>query len=110
MKVLTFCLCLLMVVSSFAQDPQLLQEQLDKVAENAQEEIEDDGWLDDLQEFKKHPLSVNSADAEELKQLRILSDLQIDHLISYRKLFGKLLHIYELQAVPGWNVELIRKL
>jgi len=109
-KLIINIIFLMMSLSSFSQDPLLPSEKLDKIAENANEEIEDDGWMDDLVEFKKHPLSVNSADAEELKHLRVLSDLQIDHLISYRKLFGKLLHIYELQAVPGWSVDLIRKL
>jgi hypothetical protein len=39
-----------------------------------------------------------------------LTDLQIDNLISYRKLFGQLINIYELQAIPSWDVNTIRKL
>ncbi len=45
-----------------------------------------------------------------MKQLRIVTDLQIANLITYRNLFGKLISIYELQAVPAWDVITIRKL
>ncbi|MEI2738611.1 MAG: hypothetical protein V9F01_07490 [Chitinophagaceae bacterium] len=34
----------------------------------------------------------------------------MSNLISYRNLFGKLISIYELQAVPAWDVNTIRKL
>ena len=55
-------------------------------------------------------MSLNTADETELKELRIITDLQIQNLISYRKLLGKLIDIYELQAVPSWDVNTIRKL
>jgi hypothetical protein len=36
--------------------------------------------------------------------------LQIANLISYRKLVGKFISIYELQAVPSWDTQIIKKL
>jgi hypothetical protein len=39
-----------------------------------------------------------------------LTDLQIDNLISYRNLFGNLISIYELQAIPAWEILTIKKL
>jgi hypothetical protein len=52
----------------------------------------------------------DDAEANELRELRILTDLQISNFISYRKLFGKFISIYELQAIPSWDVGTIRKL
>ena len=52
----------------------------------------------------------NTADENELKELRLLNPMQIANLIIYRNLFGKFINIYELQAVPGWNIELIQKI
>src|SRR5690349_1237319 len=106
------CLLLLLHGSSLCaqEDPGVANELLEKISETEEEEFEDDGWLDDLKEFTKHPMPVNTADEEDLKKLRILTEWQIRNLISYRNLFGKLLHIYELQAVPGWDAALIRKL
>ncbi len=39
----------------------------------------------------------------------MLHALQIDALLRYRKLLGKLVSVQELQAVPGWNLETIRQ-
>jgi hypothetical protein len=83
---------------------------LESLAEKTEELNEDDSWLQQLEVFRKHPLNVNSATEDELKQLGILSPLQIKNLLRYRSLLGNLIHINELQAVPEWDPELIRKL
>lgn len=90
--------------------PVSSEQQLENQTDADQGETEDDNWLQDLEHFRKNPLNVNTADPEELKQLRILTDLQIASLITYRNLFGKLVHIYELQAVPSWDIVTIKKL
>ncbi len=95
----------------FTQDiPLNTEQQLENLSDASQEETEDDGWLQDMELFRKNPVNINSADAEELKILRIVTDLQIANLISYRNLLGQLTSIYELQAVPAWDVPTIRKL
>ena len=86
------------------------EQQLENQTDADQGETEDDAWLQDLEHFRKDPLNLNTADAEELKQLRIITDLQIANLLSYRNLFGSFVHIYELQAVPAWDVATIKKL
>ena len=63
-----------------------------------------------MQQFTKSPLNLNTADEVLLKELVILTPLQIQSLLSYRRLFGKLINIYELQAVPGWDIATIEKL
>jgi Helix-hairpin-helix motif len=90
--------------------PVSTEQQLENLTDADQAETEDDNYLQDLEQFKKNPININSADADELKQLRIVSDLQISNLISYRSLLGQLVSIYELQAVPAWDVSTIRKL
>lgn len=90
--------------------PVANEQQLENQTDADQAETEDDNWLQDLEHFRKNPLNINTADAEELKQLRIVTDLQIASLISYRNLFGKLVHIYELQAVPSWDIGTIKKI
>ncbi len=90
--------------------PPATEQQLENQTDADQGETEDDAYLQELEQFRKNPINLNSADADELKQLRILTDLQIANLISYRNLFGRLISIYELQAVPAWDVNTIRKL
>ncbi|MES1215723.1 MAG: helix-hairpin-helix domain-containing protein [Bacteroidota bacterium] len=94
-----------------AQDiPPATEQQLENQTDADQGETEDDTYLQDLEQFRKTPINLNTADADDLKQLRIITDLQIENLISYRNLFGKFITIYELQAVPAWDVNTIRKL
>ncbi|HTF30587.1 MAG TPA: helix-hairpin-helix domain-containing protein, partial [Flavitalea sp.] len=83
---------------------------IEALAGETDDVVDDDSYLLQLSDFRRHPLSVNTADENELRELRILTDIQIHRLINYRLLFGKLLSIYELQAVPGWDLETIRKL
>lgn len=96
---------------STAQEiPVTTEQQLENLADATEEETEDDSYLQDLERFRKDPLNLNLADEDELAQLRVLNDLQIASLISYRMLFGKLLSIYELQAIPSWDIGTIRKI
>lgn len=96
---------------TFSQEiPVSTEQQLENLTDADQAETEDDTYLQDLEHFRKNPLNLNIADAEELKQLRIITDLQITNLISYRNLLGKFIHIYELQAIPAWNIATIKKI
>ena len=90
--------------------PVTTEQQLENLTDADQAETEDDTYLLELEHFKKNPVNLNTADADELKQLRIITDLQIANLISYRNLFGKLISIYELQAVPSWDIATIKKI
>lgn len=109
---------LLILIIGFAQAcsvlygqeiPPASEQQLENQTDVDQGETEDDAWLQDMEQFRKNPLNINSAEAEELKQLRIITDLQIASLISYRNLFGKFISVYELQAVPAWDISTIKK-
>ncbi|HSU28382.1 MAG TPA: hypothetical protein VLJ68_08370, partial [Chitinophagaceae bacterium] len=94
-----------------AQDiPPATEQQLENQTDADQGETDDDSYLLELEQFKKDPIRINLAEAEELKLLRVLTDLQIANFISYRKLFGALISIYELQSIPGWDILTIRKI
>ena len=91
--------------------PGAIEQQLEAVTEiNNDNETEDDSFLQQLQQFLKYPINLNTADATLLKELVILSPVQIQNFISYRNLFGKFISIYELQAVPGWDIRMIQRL
>jgi len=90
--------------------PVSTEQQLENQTDADQGETEDDTYLQELEHFRRNPLNINTADADELKKLRIVNDLKNSNLIFYRSRFGKLISIYELQAVPAWDVNTIRKL
>jgi hypothetical protein len=90
--------------------PPNTEQQLENLTDADQTETEDDSYSIQLQYFKKHPLNLNEADAVGLKELFFLTDLQIESLLSYRHLLGKFISIYELQAIPAWDVSTIKKI
>ncbi len=65
-------------------DAQVLTEQLDRLAVN--------------------PANLNALDPADLLQSGLVSALQVEQLRAYQAEFGPLLNIYELQAVPGWEL------
>ena len=112
-KIFFFFFLLLFHKNPFAQVTQVpvtTEQQLENITENNEDaETEDDSYLQDMTQFQKDPVNLNSADENTLKDLKVLSALQIQNLVSYRKLLGNLLDIYELQAVPGWDLQTISK-
>ena len=94
----------------YSQETPVTEQQLENLTDADQTETEDDSYLQQLEQFRKNPVNLNTADENDLRELKILSDLQIANLVSYRKLFGKFLSVYELQAVPSWDIYTIKKL
>jgi len=90
--------------------PSGTEQQLENLTDADQAETEDDSYLQQLEQFRKNPLNLNTADESDLKELKILTGLQIENFLLYRKLFGKLINIYELQAIPAWDISTIKKL
>ena len=86
------------------------EQQLENLTDADQSETEDDNLLQQLENFHKHPLNLNEADEDDLKELKILTGLQIENFISYRRLFGNFISIYELQAIPSWDIRTIKRL
>ncbi len=107
---LLFIICC-SLFTGMAQDiPPVTEQQLENLADADQAETEDDAYWQQLEQFKKNPVNLNTADASQLKELRLINDLQINSFIIYRKLLGNLVNMYELQAVPSWDIITIRKL
>ncbi|MFN8352959.1 MAG: helix-hairpin-helix domain-containing protein [Spirosomataceae bacterium] len=63
-----------------------------------------------LYQFYQRPLDLNSANYEDLAALYILSEAQLKSYFEYRAKAGNLVSIYELQAVPNFDLPTIYKL
>jgi len=93
-----------------AQETPVTEQQLENLTDADQSETEDDSYLQQLEQFRKDPVNLNTADENELRELKVLSGLQIANFLSYRKLLGKLVSFYELQAIPSWDIQTIKKI
>ena len=94
-----------------ADPPQTIQQQLENLTEANDDAVtEDDSYLQELVHFIKNPINLNYADEGQLQELKLLTPLQISNLIFYRKLLGRFISVYELQAVPDWDISLIKRI
>lgn len=99
MKTIVFILMLLLSATAFAQQ----QEQaLEDIAEEQETEIEDDSFLQQL--------DLNTVTESDLQNFQMLTPLQVKAFIQYRELLGKFVSVYELQAIPHWDVVTIKKI
>ncbi|WP_205402740.1 helix-hairpin-helix domain-containing protein [Spirosoma taeanense] len=66
--------------------------------------------FDALTQLYANPLDLNLATRDELAATYLLSERQLSSLFTYRADFGDLLSVYELQAIPDFDLPTIRRL
>jgi len=88
----------------------LIERLIETITEQSDAEIDYTEFVEDLSYFYDNPINLNNAKPEDLKRLHLLSELQIDNLASYRRLFGDLLSIYEVSLIKGWDQEVVYSL
>ena len=106
---------LIFIVSIFTTTLLIGQDiDLEQFAEARFQVQDDDIAYEDLYEsllmYYTNPLNLNKVDKPQLASLYILSPIQINSFFDYREQVGKLISIYELQAIPNFDVATIRDL
>ena len=87
----------------------VIQQRIEFISEQLEDEnIDLTALVEQLNMLFDNPINLNSATAEQLQELGLLTDLQINDLLLHRKLFGKLISIYELQGLPFWDLTTIQ--
>ncbi|WP_226388976.1 ComEA family DNA-binding protein [Penaeicola halotolerans] len=74
------------------------------------EELNYEDLYENLLLLYANPINLNNTTADELKSIYILSPLQINSLLEHIQTKGKLLSIYELQAIPNFDINTIYRL
>ena len=114
----TFCLCFVFIycLAQFPEKPIVqpnsnVEQQLENITENnADNETEDDSYLQEMLQYQRNPININTASVSLFSGLRILSPIQVQNIINYRNLLGDFVNIYELQAVPGLDLTTLQRL
>lgn len=116
-KYAAFLLCIGFLTAMFnanAQEFPRKEIELDRFVEDLFQLQDGSGNYEDLYEslflFYTNRIDLNTADREELASLYILSEAQINALLKHRERYGKLLSIYELQAIAEFDNYSIYKL
>jgi len=80
------------------------------VEDSESEEFDFDTQFEYLEDYSRSPLDLNNADEEELNRFGLLSAIQIQALLRYRKKYGQIFSLYELQGVPTYDLSTISKI
>jgi len=80
---------------------ELLIEQVERLAEDVDAEIDFEDLLDNYIFFSENPININSDEVMQLVELHLLSMFQYQALQQYRRLFGDFLFMDELEMVDG---------
>lgn len=103
-----FCLTAWGMHAQISKD-EIIQQRVEFISEQLESESLDlTNVVEQLEYYYEHPLNLNSATQEDLEELLLLSEIQINDLLLHRKVYGKLISIYELQSLEYWDLETIR--
>jgi hypothetical protein len=102
------------ITQLFAQTPPRIQIDLEQFIERLfpiqDEELDYESIYEVMLQVYLNPISINDADAEVLQASYLLNPTQIANLISYRNEFGPFISLYELQAIPDFDLQTIHNL
>jgi hypothetical protein len=84
---------------------EYLEELLKDSEDENSESVE--SLYDDLSYLTENPLNLNLATVEDLRKLPFLSDMQIFHILDYRKKQGGFVSIYELKNIKFLDMQAI---
>lgn len=108
------------LIPAFSQTTGSLRRDTDRAADISRylqdlfpvqtEGVDYQAVYDALTQLHANPLDLNRATRDELEATYLLSERQLSSLATYRTNVGDLLSIYELQAVPDFDLPTIRRL
>ena len=92
-------------------DAALVEAAIEMIAENAEdEEIDYTTLFDDLIFLLNRPINLNNCTKNDLSSLVLLNEIQINNLLAHIEDNGKLITIYELQAIDGFDLKTINNI
>lgn len=108
-RLLLILIWLVIIAPVFGQEKEsIVQQRIEFISEQLEsEDIDLTDVIQTLYYRLETPLNLNSADKESLRELNLLTDIQINDLLLHRERFGKLISIYELQSLKYWDLETI---
>lgn len=86
----------------------LVEELVTQLPEELQGSLDENETIHQLLSGEIEAIDLNRADINELRTIPWVTSRQINSLQNYLEQNGPLVSIYELQAVPGWDLATIR--
>jgi hypothetical protein len=91
------------------QKNEIIEQRVEYLVDNAEEsDVDYTTIFEQLSFFYDRPLNLNRANLVELQELSLLTDFQINNLLSHIEENGKLMTLEELQTIDGFDKETIQ--
>jgi DNA uptake protein ComE-like DNA-binding protein len=102
---LSLCISMFICLKSFSQNEiePIVQTKMEELSESSTNDLDFSDLADKLDDLTNHPVNINQATADELRQIPFLTQNQINNLITYKETYGELLSIYEFQSIEGFD-------
>ena len=96
---------------SLSQINSNIEEIIENILETTEtEEYDYDTYFEIFSYYHEHPINLNKTNYEELSELHILSEIQLNSFFKYLESERKLVTIFELQAIPNFDLNTIYNL
>ena len=114
---LAMAVCMMLMLNArsvFAQTEDLknslIEQRIEDIAASLDEgqELDYTNLFEDLAYYYEHPLNLNNASIDELRELYMLTDVQIANLERHIERYGPLRSLFELQAIDDFDLNTIR--
>lgn len=86
---------------------QLLIEQIERLADEGEEENNYEDLIDSYIFFSENPINLNSEEIAHLAELQLINTFQLEALRNYRRHYGDFLFLNELEMVEGFDEQTI---
>ena len=97
--------------NSFSQSNTNIEDIIENILETTEsEEYDFDTYFEIFSYYVENPINLNKTTYEEFSELHILSEFQLNSFFKYIENERKLTTIYELQAIPSFDLNTIYKL
>ena len=95
------------LIQAEARTAELMESQLQRQEDAS---VEDFNTMPEVwEDYLRKPLHINRAGAEELRESGLFNEFQVAGLLAHRENTGPIISIIELQTIPGFTPEDIRK-
>lgn len=102
--------CGLSMAFAQTETDELVERLGELMAENLSEDFDFSELAERLAFYRDHPVDLNKTTGGELRDLVFVPEPFIENLLKHRAQSGDFVSVYELQAIPGMDQELLRLL
>jgi hypothetical protein len=103
-------LLILLVAVVWANTASSQSKVIENIIPSGDDDLNYEDLYENISQLTVNPIDINSASAEALLSLGILSQKQAQDIIDYHESNGDLIELYELQSIPSLDLETINDL